>query len=155
MERNGTEHEGIAGRPCSDTAPGQHDVAILGQSPAPSEFAIRQEVGAGGVTLRGPVNVANVLRLLKCQHYRCALTGRSLTPDMASLDHIVPVRCGGKHLVENTQVLHRDVNRAKTTMTNEEFIRLCREVVEHAAHGKIEGETLNSERKCHVGFYPS
>jgi len=51
-------------------------------------------------------------------------------------------RCGGKHLVENTQVLHKDVNRAKTTMTNEEFIRLCREVVEYTAHMKIEGETI-------------
>ena len=85
------------------------------------------------------MNVANVLRLLERQQHRCALTGRSLTPDTASLDHIIPVRCGGEHVVENTQVLHKDVNRAKTTMTNEEFIQLCREVVEYAAHGKIEG----------------
>jgi hypothetical protein len=55
-----------------------------------------------------------------------------LTPDTASLDHIVPVCCGGEHVVENTQVLHKDVNRAKTTMTNQEFIQLCREVVTHA-----------------------
>jgi 5-methylcytosine-specific restriction endonuclease McrA len=81
-----------------------------------------------------------VLRLLECQQYRCALTGRPLTPDTASLDHIVPVRCGGEHLIENTQVLHKDVNRAKATMTNAEFVQLCREVVEHTAHTKIEGE---------------
>jgi 5-methylcytosine-specific restriction endonuclease McrA len=83
--------------------------------------------------LCGPVNVGNVLRLLERQKYRCALTGRPLTPELASLDHIVPVRCGGEHQIENAQVLHRNVNRAKTTMTNEEFISLCREVVKHTA----------------------
>jgi 5-methylcytosine-specific restriction endonuclease McrA len=77
------------------------------------------------------VTAASVLRLLECQHYCCALTGRPLTPDTASLDHIVPVCCGGQHVIENTQVLHRDVNRAKTTMTNGKFISLCREVVAH------------------------
>jgi 5-methylcytosine-specific restriction endonuclease McrA len=86
------------------------------------------------------VTTANVLRLLEWQQYRCALTGRVLRPDTASLDHIVPVRCGGEHRIENAQVLHKDVNRAKTTMTNEEFIRLCREVVEHAAQQDPEGE---------------
>lgn len=78
----------------------------------------------------GPVSTDNVLRLLEHQQYRCALTGRPLTPDTASLDHIIPVRCGGEHLIENAQVLHRDVNRAKATLTNDEFVQLCREVVE-------------------------
>ena len=155
METSSAAYEGVVVQPHSDAALGQHDVAILGQPPAPSKLAIRQEIVVGGVSPQSPVNVANVLRLLESQQYRCALTGRSLTPDMASLDHIIPVRCGGEHLVENTQVLHKDVNRAKTTMTNEEFIQLCREVVEHTAYGKIEGETLNSERNSHVGFYPS
>ena len=141
MERSSAKHEGIAGQPCSGAAPGHYDVAILGQSPAPSEFAICPEIVAGGASPQGPVNVANVLRLLERQQYRCALTGRLLTPDTASLDHIVPVRCGGEHRVENTQVLHKDVNRAKTTMTNGEFIQLCREVVEHTPHTKTEGET--------------
>jgi 5-methylcytosine-specific restriction endonuclease McrA len=86
------------------------------------------------------VSKANVLRLLEWQRYRCALTGRGLTPDTASLDHIVPVRAGGEHRIENVQVLHRDVNKAKTTMTSEEFIQLCREVVRHAATLDPEGE---------------
>ena len=139
METSSTPHEGIVVQPYPDAAPGRYDLALLGQPPAASEPAIREEITAETNSLRGPVNVANVLRLLERQQYRCALTGRSLTPVTASLDHIVPVRCGGEHAVENTQVLHKDVNKAKTTMTNEEFIQLCREVVEHAAHGKIEG----------------
>jgi 5-methylcytosine-specific restriction endonuclease McrA len=87
--------------------------------------------------------VANVLRLLECHQYRCAMTGRPLMPNTASLDHIVPVRRGGEHVIENAQVLHKDVNRAKTTMTNEEFIQLCREVVAHAELRRFE----NTERK--------
>lgn len=80
----------------------------------------------------GPVSTENVLQLLKFQEHRCALTGRQLTPDLASLDHVIPIRIGGEHAIENTQVLHRDVNRAKGTLTNDEFLQLCSEVVAHA-----------------------
>jgi 5-methylcytosine-specific restriction endonuclease McrA len=83
---------------------------------------------------------SNVLQLLEWQGYRCALTGRPLTPDTASLDHVVPVRNGGEHRIENVQVLHKDVNRAKSTMTNEEFVQLCREVVEYATRYPEVGE---------------
>jgi hypothetical protein len=113
------------------SAPRHDDVAVLGFAPAEDEHAVCAEITPA--ELSGRVTVANVLRLLERQNYRCALTGRHVTPDLASLDHIVPVRCGGEHRIENAQVLHRNVNRAKTTMTNEEFIALCREVVEHAA----------------------
>ena len=78
--------------------------------------------------LTGPVSIDSVLRLLAHQQYRCALTGRMLTPQDAALDHIVPIRCGGEHIIENTQVLHKDVNRAKGSLTSDEFIGLCREV---------------------------
>ncbi len=83
------------------------------------------------------MTTANVLRLIEWQHHRCALTGRALTPETASLDHIVPVRNGGEHRIENTQVLHRNVNRAKTTMTTDEFVQLCQEVVEHASKPNV------------------
>ncbi|MEX0718369.1 MAG: HNH endonuclease signature motif containing protein [Planctomycetaceae bacterium] len=87
----------------------------------------------------GPVSTENVLRLLDYQRHRCALTGRGLTPETSSLDHIVPIRCGGEHVIENTQVLHGDVNRAKGSLTNAEFIQLCREVAAHAARQLLEG----------------
>ena len=77
----------------------------------------------------GSVGVENVMQLLEYQRYRCALTGRKLTPQMAALDHIVPIRFDGEHTIENTQVLHKDVNRAKGSLTNQEFIQLCQEVV--------------------------
>lgn len=89
----------------------------------------------------GPVSTDNVLQLLEYQRHRCALTGRQLTPETSSLDHIVPVRCGGEHLIENTQVLHSNVNRAKGSLTNAEFIQLCREVAAHTARQDLEGST--------------
>jgi 5-methylcytosine-specific restriction endonuclease McrA len=78
---------------------------------------------------RGSVSTENVMCLLEHQHYRCALTGRWLTPQTAALDHIMPIRRGGEHVIENTQVLHKDVNRAKGSLTSEEFRAMCHEVV--------------------------
>ncbi|MBC8350455.1 MAG: hypothetical protein H8E66_00615 [Planctomycetes bacterium] len=77
------------------------------------------------------VTEREVLELLERQDYRCALTGRKLEPDSSALDHILAVSRGGEHCIANAQVLHREVNQAKGTMTNEEFIQLCREVVVH------------------------
>lgn len=76
-----------------------------------------------------PISAPGVLELLKRQQYLCALSGRVLTPESAALDHIVPVRVGGRHIIENAQVLDKDVNRAKNALTNTEFLSLCREVV--------------------------
>lgn len=78
------------------------------------------------------MNPQAILQLLERQHYRCALTARPLTPETASLDHIVPVCRGGEHRIENTQVLERSINRAKGTLTNDEFIAICSEVWRHA-----------------------
>lgn len=70
------------------------------------------------------------MNVVETQKYKCALTGRALTPDIAALDHCIPVSRGGSILdAENLQVIHSDVNAAKGTMTNSEFIALCREVV--------------------------
>jgi 5-methylcytosine-specific restriction endonuclease McrA len=66
------------------------------------------------------------------QKYRCALTGRVLTPKSCSLDHILAVSRGGEHSMRNAQVLDKTVNQAKGTLTNDEFVQLCREVVAHA-----------------------
>lgn len=79
---------------------------------------------------QGPITSRGVLELVERQEYRCALTGRRLEPTTASLDHVVPLSRGGRHEMENAQVLHKMVNRAKGAMTNEEFIEMCFEVVQ-------------------------
>lgn len=95
--------------------------------------------------LFGVVNVSNVLKLLKHQNSRCALTGRPLTPETAALDHILPLSRGGEDRIENAQVLHKIVNRAKGTLTNEEFIDLCRKVVRNTQNVITKSTTQNRE----------
>jgi 5-methylcytosine-specific restriction endonuclease McrA len=77
------------------------------------------------------VKAKELRELIEKQQYKCALTGRGLTPETAAADHIQPVSNGGGHVIENIQILHRDVNAAKGTMNNEEFLRMCYEVIEH------------------------
>jgi len=91
-------------------------------------------------TTSGPgssISMQDILSLIEHQGYRCALSDRELTPETAALDHVMPVSRGGEHQIENAQVLHKEVNRAKGTLTNEEFVQLCCEV---AAHAKQQGE---------------
>jgi len=97
--------------------------------PAHSDTEAVCPQGQPVVEIGTPVTTTAVMSLLNEQSYSCALTGRTLTPETAALDHIVPIQRGGKHALENTQVLHNDVNRAKGTMTNEEFVAMCGDVV--------------------------
>jgi 5-methylcytosine-specific restriction endonuclease McrA len=142
MARRSEKHEAFAEHSEATAAVGQHDLAILGQPSATARLSLHQEVVAETGRPHGSVNTANVLRLLAYQQYRCALTGRKLTPDSASLDHIVPVRDGGLHRIENTQVLHKNVNKAKSTLTNEEFIQLCRDVCSALGAHSTNGGTV-------------
>lgn len=137
MARSDARDEGLSRPPETGTPSQPHDVDVLGGPSAECALAVRPE--ATPARPQGPVTSANVLRLLDWQRYRCALTGRPLEPQTASLDHMVPVRCGGQHCIDNVQVLHRQVNRAKGTLTNEEFIQLCREVVEHVGRQEEQG----------------
>ena len=73
-----------------------------------------------------------ILRLVELQKYQCALTGLPLTPDDANLDHIVPIASGGKHEMGNVQVVHKIINRMKSTLPQNEFIQWCRCVAEFA-----------------------
>lgn len=75
------------------------------------------------------ITVSGLRQLLEAQQYRCSLTGRKLTPDVASVDHVVPLKRGGQNTLDNVQVVHTAVNQAKGTMTLDEFIAMCREVV--------------------------
>lgn len=69
--------------------------------------------------------------MLEAQDYKCALTGRDLSPDSASVDHIIPLSCGGTNTIDNVHIVHSVVNQAKGTMTVDEFVAMCREVIQH------------------------
>ncbi len=74
------------------------------------------------------VTAKQILELIQNQGYRCALSGRVLTPETASLDHIVPLSRGGEHALANIWAVDFQVNNAKGTLTVEEFVALCQEV---------------------------
>lgn len=84
---------------------------------------------ANAPTRRVRVSVQELLALLSRQNYQCALTGRPLTPENASLDHVSPRHAGGQHAIENCQIVIREANAAKGKMLQDEFLRLCRDVV--------------------------
>ena len=68
-------------------------------------------------------------KILQQQNYQCALTGRNLTPQNVALDHKLAAKNGGQHVLGNCHFVHEQINRSKNTMSVEEYISLCREVV--------------------------
>lgn len=71
------------------------------------------------------VTQAMLLRMAEQQGYRCAYTGDELTPQTVSVDHIKPVSNGGRHTAANLQLVRHDVNRAKGSMSHEDFVAMC------------------------------
>jgi len=85
------------------------------------------------------VSQARLRSLLESQGYKCALTGVELTPATAACDHIVPVSRGGQNRIENVQIVTADVNRAKGSMTNDEFVAMCAMVLASKTKGTSGG----------------
>ena len=70
-------------------------------------------------------------------HFPCALTGRPIEfnkPETYEYDHIQPISRGGDNTLSNLQLLCPEANQAKGSLTDQEFIELCKEVVIHAGH---------------------
>lgn len=76
----------------------------------------------------GEVTAKKIIRLLEWQHYKCALSGVELTTQNCQADHIVPVAEGGRDVMENVQLVVAEVNKAKGTMGQSEFIQMCERV---------------------------
>lgn len=77
------------------------------------------------------LTLEDLREILRRQNSRCALTGQTLTPTNFALDHIVPVTDGGDFTASNSQLVLKSVNRAKNTMSESEFIEMCRQVARH------------------------
>ena len=74
------------------------------------------------------IEASDLRKLLEVQGYKCALSGVRLEPKNAELDHKVPLSRGGTNDLGNLQWLAKNVNRAKGTMDNEEFIAMCKQI---------------------------
>jgi 5-methylcytosine-specific restriction endonuclease McrA len=74
------------------------------------------------------MRAAQLQLILESQGIKCALSGRELRPDNCSLDHRTPLSRGGQHVIENVHLVSEEVNRAKGSMTVEEFVAMCCDV---------------------------
>jgi hypothetical protein len=77
------------------------------------------------------LNRSYLVALIEEQEYRCKLSGMELTPEIAALDHIVPVSKGGQHCVGNVAWVHQEINRMKGQLSVDEFVSLCLKVVQY------------------------
>lgn len=77
----------------------------------------------------GNITKGDLWKICKKQRCKCALTGRPLTNENISLDHIIPISRGGENVKENLQLVTKDVNYAKHKLLDSEFILLCQDVV--------------------------
>ena len=89
---------------------------------------VRELIGV--VVVASGISCSDLLEVLKRQHYRCAISGVLLTPECASLDHKVPIAKGGATELENVWWVHQSINSAKGTMSLDEFVLMCRRVVQ-------------------------
>ena len=91
---------------------------------------------AGNIVTRlvDTVTRKEVLDLLERQEYRCAITGWALTPQTASIDHVVPLSAGGDHCIANAQIVELRINQMKGTLTMREFLDICKAVVANASN---------------------
>ena len=65
---------------------------------------------------------------------KCYLTGRNIDfNDTKSfeIDHIIPVSKGGSNELSNAEIACKDANQSKGSMLLEDYLLLCREVLEN------------------------
>lgn len=88
---------------------------------------------------------ADFFNMIVQQQGRCAVSNVPLTPDNVSIDHIVPVIKGGTHELSNLRLVAWDVNRAMSSLDDDDFIELCRQVINHQLDLLIYGDKKTSE----------
>lgn len=93
--------------------------------------------------------------LLERQNNTCPYTGMHLTPEVnCSLDHILPVSrfVDSRTQIENVEWVHSLINTMKGSLTKDEFIAVCRLIVEytksHTTHEN--GPTILADRARHT-----
>lgn len=86
----------------------------------------------GGIVEDEKITLQDVLDKVG-ENPRCYLTGNLIDitkTETYSLDHRVPRSQGGKNTLENLEIATKDANQSKHAMQLEDYIELCRKVVE-------------------------
>lgn len=73
---------------------------------------------------------------------KCYLTGRpiDIEKDEYCLDHIIPVSRGGSNELSNMAITIPSANISKADLTLEEYLKLCKEVLEHFGYTVIDNQ---------------
>jgi len=91
------------------------------------------------------IRAVDLALLAKRQKMLCALTGRRLTNENISPDHIIPISKGGTHDIGNIRLVDRDANIARASLSDEDFLKLCKDVVKTLDKGNGVGNVKNDQ----------
>lgn len=68
------------------------------------------------------------------EYPKCYLTGRKIdleNPGSFNFDHIIPAKNGGDNSLSNLGLVDSSINRLKHTLSLEELLQLCKEILEY------------------------
>ena len=91
-------------------------------------------------------NYEKILEHIGGLNTKCYLTGRSIdiTIDDYHFDHIQPVAKNGSCELDNLGIACPQANQSKSGLTIDEYLQLCREVLENFGYTVIEPENKNN-----------
>jgi 5-methylcytosine-specific restriction endonuclease McrA len=75
--------------------------------------------------LKRQTRIGQLRELWESQGNLCAISGETITPQVAEIDHIMPKSRGGSHQINNLQWLHKVVNRMKHSLLEPELVEWC------------------------------
>lgn len=82
------------------------------------------------------ITTKDFLDKYKDQEVKCYITGEPIDitkPRTYQLDHIIPRSRGGESTLDNLGICTKQANSCKSNLTYEEFVELCKKVVENNA----------------------
>ena len=83
--------------------------------------------------------------LMKEQNYKCALTGRELTPDNTEVELREPFRERGRTEIDNHYIVVRDLAYTARHVKEEAIVQLAAEIIQY--RGKEYGYSVRRVRK--------
>jgi hypothetical protein len=84
----------------------------------------------------GSGNLPVMLKKWEQQNSMCIYSNRQLQLAKASIDHIVPTSQGGDHQAENLQWVLAEVNHMKNNLSEEEFLKLIKDIYSNCKESK-------------------